>query len=340
MSPRRSVARHLFTVGPHAGAHRVALRAAISIAVPLLTLYAIGRLDWAVYAAFGAFTALYGRSSVHGHRLRMQATAATVFVVAVVTGTAIGISPQRAWIVVPAAAVFAALVSLVSDRQRWHPPGALFPIFALAACASIPSQPADLLPAALIVTASALFALVVGAVGALRRGRSLRSGPLPAGAVQPRHAVRSGAGVLIAGAIATVSGIGHPYWAMVSAVVPLSPTDFPTQIAKGAQRVIGTFAGLAVAAAILLSHPPALVLVLVVIGLQFGAEMLIGRNYALALLVVTPLALIMVDLAAPGHIPSLLLERGVETVIGVAVGIAVAWLTRAPLWRRRSAGDD
>ncbi len=334
MFAARPASPGLFGIGPHAGAHRVAIRAAVSVAVPLLTLFALGRLDWAVYAAFGAFTALYGRSSSYGHRLRMQSTAALVFVTADIAGTAIGLSPARAWLIIPAAAVFASLVSMVSDHQRWHPPGALFPIFALTACASIPSVPGDLAIAGVVGASSALFSIAVGVAGVLRPGATLRSGPLPTGTVQVRHAVRSGTGVLIAGLIATASGIGHPYWAMVSAVVPLSPSDFPTQVLKGVQRVIGTFAGLVVAAGILIWHPPAIVLVLVVIALQFGAEMLIGRNYALALLVVTPLALIMVNLASPADVPTLLLERGVETVIGVVVGITIGWLTRASLWRR------
>ena len=45
---------------PHAGAHRVALRAGVSVLVPLLVIAAIHRPEWTMYAAFGAFTSLYG----------------------------------------------------------------------------------------------------------------------------------------------------------------------------------------------------------------------------------------------------------------------------------------
>lgn len=58
---------------PHAGDHRVALRAAVSVAVPLLALWTIDRLDLSVYASFGAFAALYGRRDAYPDRIRMAA---------------------------------------------------------------------------------------------------------------------------------------------------------------------------------------------------------------------------------------------------------------------------
>lgn len=35
-------------------------------------MLAVGRLDWAMDAPFGAFTSLYGRNHVHLSRVRMQ----------------------------------------------------------------------------------------------------------------------------------------------------------------------------------------------------------------------------------------------------------------------------
>lgn len=56
--------RELVRVNPSRGpAHLVALRAGISVLVPLTVVVLLGRLDWAAYAAFGAFTSLYGRNS-------------------------------------------------------------------------------------------------------------------------------------------------------------------------------------------------------------------------------------------------------------------------------------
>ncbi|QCC78622.1 FUSC family protein [Nocardioides daphniae] len=332
-------------LGPHAGAHRVALRASVSLAVPLALLLATERMEWSIFAAFGAFVALYGRNEVAPHRLRLQVTLMAMFVGAVVAGTAVGISEHRAWWVVPGAALVAAVGSYVSDAQRWHPPGPLFLVFAFTACASTPSEVGDLLPALLVSSASAAFSVLVGASGAWWRGRRASSPwaatPRPSdwASVARRHVVRCALGCLLAGTAATALsgplGIGHPYWAMVAAVVPLVARDWSQQVARGVQRLLGTFGGLLLAAGLLAVELPTPALVAVVIALQGLAELLIGRNYALALVVVTPLALLMVHLVAPTSPRELLVDRAVETLLGVVVGVALGWLTRRPAPRVR-----
>ena len=57
----------LFVMRPQEGAHRVAVRAAISVFVPLAMVTLLGHPEWSPYAAFGAFTSLYVRKSVANH---------------------------------------------------------------------------------------------------------------------------------------------------------------------------------------------------------------------------------------------------------------------------------
>ena len=63
----------------------------------------------------------------------------------------------------------AGLGSLCSDALGWHPPGPLFLVFAFAACASIPSTPADVAVAVLVASATAAFAVLVGYAGSAWR---------------------------------------------------------------------------------------------------------------------------------------------------------------------------
>lgn len=333
----------LLTLGPHAGAHRIAIRASVSVLVPLLVLLWTGHLEWSIYAVFGAFTSLYGRERTDRARLTLQVEAGVTQVAVVALGVLVGISDQRAWISVPIAAAVAVGASYESTRRGWHPPGSLFQVFGFAAVASAPATGADVLPALLVAGGSALFSVLVGIAGsAVRRVRAPLAGlpGLPGtperpigGAVEGvwRYALQSGAGVLVAGSIATSAGIGRPYWAMVSAVVPLVARDLSTQLTRGLHRVIGTGLGLLVAWALFALDVQGLALVLLVAVLQAGAELLVGRNYALALVCVTPLALLMVHLVVPVPTHELLVDRGVETVIGVAVGVAIGYLSRPRL---------
>lgn len=324
-----SLGSELVRFGPYDGAHRVAARAGLSVLVPLLALLVSDRLGWSAYAAFGAFTALYGRTVVGLARARMQATLGLLLTTAIAAGVLVGSVDGRSWLAVPLAALLAAGVSLASDAGHWHPPGALFPVFAFTACASVPSTPSDAAVAVLVAGATASYAVVVGNAGAAWRWWRGRPAPAvarpEAGERRLRtHALPSGLAVLVAGSLATGVGIGHPYWAMVSAVVPLAARSRTGQVVRGLQRVVGTAAGLVVAAALLALDLDGLVVVLVVAGLQVVAELLVGRNYALALVAITPLALLMVHLAAPTPARELLVDRGLETVIGVAVGLLVS----------------
>jgi len=363
-------ARQLLAVGPHAGAHRVALRAGASVAIPLLALHLLGRLDLSLYPTFGAFASLYGRADVHAARGRMQLSAATVLVACVALGTAVATSSARGWLIVGVAALVAAAASAVSDAARWHPPGALFPIFALAACAAVPSAPGRIPLAAAVAAASALVAVAIGVAGALRDGGARRTlvaraaappavappavappavappaaappAAAPPAAAPPAlaarvaaslgpalarvdrgDALRCGAVTLVAGALPTALGLGHPYWAMVAALAAVAGPDTTARLVRAGHRAAGTLLGVA-AAALLLSLPLSpLGTIAAVVLLQCAAELLVGRNYGLALIAVTPLALLMVELAHPVGTATLLRDRAVETLLGAAIGAA------------------
>lgn len=336
MTERNALAQQLLKVGPHGSAHWVAARAALTVAIPLVMLVLTDHVQWVLYAGFGAFTSLYGRAELLPRRLVMQSHVGVLLIWSVLLGVLVAMSDQRAWIVVPVATAMAALGAAVSDRDQWHPPGPLFLIFALGACASVPSTPVDLVPAFLVSGSTVVLAIVIGcgpqswrawrarcAGGGSGLGLASLRTPHP---MERRHVARAALGVAVAGILATGLQIGHPYWAMVSAVVPLAARSLDAQVVRGIHRVVGTGLGLVVAGLLLGLSLPIGVLLVAIVALQAAAELLIGRNYAVALIAVTPLALLMVSLAAPQSTAVLLIDRAAETLIGVAVGVAVGGL--------------
>ena len=322
------------TIGPHAGAHRVALRAGFSVLVPLLVLVLLDRYEWTAFAAFGAFTSLYGRRSGHVERAGMQLVAGSFLTLAVVLGASVALSDEKRWLCVVVGSLVAAGGSLVSDAFTWHPPGPLFLVFGFAACATLPAEPTDVLAALVIAAASAAFSMLIGQVGVLREPGGWRTPTLPVprfGEVwsapgAKRHLLRFLVGTAVAGAVATAVGGSHPYWAMVAVCAVMGAPDLTGRLTRGLHRVVGTLVGVGVAALILPLHPRGVWAVLVIVALQVGAELLVGRNYALALLCVTPLALMMGQLAHEVPLRPLLTDRALETVFGAAVGIAALFL--------------
>ena len=327
--------QQLVRVAPAAGAHRVAVRAGISIALPLAALWLTGHIGWSMYAAFGAFASLYGRDAGYGGRVRMQLQAGAALVLGVTAGTAIGCSPDRRWLAVPVVAACAFLVSLLADRLRWHPAGPLFVVFGAAALASHAATPGQVPLAFAVAAGAALFAVAIGTAGRLLKpSRSATSRSADSAAAPPTgpnpgwqwpQAGRHGVAVLAAGAAATAIGIGHPYWSMVAAVVAVTGADTTARLTRAVHRVAGTLAGVALAAAILAPHLPVGALIVIVGLLQFATELVVGRNYGLAVVCLTPLALVMGTLAQqPASTWALLHDRAIETVLGAVIGVAVS----------------
>ncbi|MFT4210729.1 MAG: FUSC family protein [Microbacterium sp.] len=327
-------------VSPYRGEHRVAIRAAVCIAVPLLVLWAIGRLDLSVFATFGAFTSLYGRFDRYPDRLRMQLWAAGMLTAAMLVGTAVAVLDAPDVVRVAVVAVVAAAVTLLAEANRWHPPGGLFAVFAAGATATLPVGPAAFAEVLVVGGAAAAFSLLVTVAIALARGGMRGDGSRR---TRPRIdrqawqlALTVGVGVLLAG-LAGLLLIGtHWYWAMVAAVAALGGPHVTARIIRGLQRLAGTAMGVIIAAGLLALQLPPLVIILIAVICQAGAELFIARNYGIAMLFVTPLALLMVELAVPADPAELLGDRLLDTLIGVAVGTLVA-VGSATLRRRAAA---
>jgi hypothetical protein len=322
--------RRLLDLGPHDGAHRVALRAGLAVGIPLVILWSIGRIDLSLYTTFGAFTSFYGRSHTHLTRARLQATVAGAQVLAVAIGAVVAVSPDRTWLAVPVTAVYAGVVTLVSNVCGWRPAGSLFAVFALSASASLPGGLEDAALATALTAASAGLALLIGVLGLMRPGARQRAqsewGIDPVKASRRRavweDVARTAVVVGLAGAVPTALGLGYPYWAMVAAAASVSGQDVTSRFVRAGHRMVGTFLGVGIAAVILFLAPPVLLTIAILCVLQMCAELFVVRNYGLALIFVTPLALVMVALAHPLDPSALLRDRLVETAIGVAVVIA------------------
>jgi hypothetical protein len=310
------------------------LRVGVAVAVPLLTLMAVDRLEWAAFGAFGAFSAVYGRSLSRRVKIRQQAQAGSALVVAVMLGTTAALSAHPTFWIVMGGSLAATAMAVMADLLGWKPPGGLFALFGFAVCASTPDASwRTVATAAALSAASAAFAIVVSSVGPQGAEDVSTRPTLRRHLSDPttrRHALRHFAAPLIAGSIAVSLDIGHPYWGMVASIVPLTSPSLREMAHRGLHRLVGTGLGLLATLAILLLEPSAAALVVVIIVAQTITEMVVLRHYALALVFITPLALLMGQLVHPMSTEELITQRGVETLVGVAVGLGVAWLTRRP----------
>jgi uncharacterized membrane protein YccC len=111
---------------------------------------------------------------------------------------------------------------------------------------------------------------------------------------------------------------------MAAAVLVLHQgVDWIRTLQRGTERLLGTWVGLGLAAVILLIHPQGIWLVLIVALLQFIIELLVVRNYTLAVVFITATALTISSGARRVDAGELLVSRGADTAIGCAVAIVV-----------------
>lgn len=343
--------RLLFSIGPARKDHQAAIRVAAGLFIPLITLLLLGRLDLAIFASFAAFTGIYGRNEPHRTRLVAQIRAGLLMLAVILAATvAARLSPDGRmdpWGIVIGTTLVAWACSVIVGYWRLRPAGSLFHIFAFAAVASVPHQP-PLGEAALTAVATAVLSLLIGVAS---RVSPARRTPLTWAGIGSAWRVSRGAqerraiwleslGYLVAAALAgTVAtivgqalGFGHNYWAMVAAVVPLVGHTTRHRVARGLQRILGTVVGLLVLALIVAARPQAWAVVVLIALCQFGAEMLIARQYFLAQVFVTPLALMSTLLVVRVDPLGLLHDRFIDTAIGAVIGVAVVLAPDA--WRR------
>ncbi|WP_336799005.1 FUSC family protein [Kaistia sp. MMO-174] len=136
---------------------------------------------------------------------------------------------------------------------------------------------------------------------------------------------RVGVATAVAGTLGAMLGLERAYWCIAAAMLILHQgLDWARTLQRGVERMAGTMVGLLLAGSILALQPGGLWLAVTLMCLQFVIEMIVIRNYALAVVFITAAAL---TIASGGHpvpdVGHLLWVRGIDTVIGCVVGLGV-----------------
>jgi len=138
-----------------------------------------------------------------------------------------------------------------------------------------------------------------------------------------------------AAAVAQVAGFGHPAWAAMGATATLQGTTTQHAVVRALQRALGTVAGALIAWPLLDAHLGFWATAALVVVLQVVTEIVVGRHYGLAMLTITPMALLMTSLGGTGE--GIALDRALDTAVGAVVGVLTVVLVHA---RRRPAAPS
>jgi uncharacterized membrane protein YccC len=146
-----------------------------------------------------------------------------------------------------------------------------------------------------------------------------------------RHAIRLGGAAAIATAIAEAVHLPRGYWVVVTVLVVLKP-NFGGTIERVIQRIGGTVVGGVIAMLITIFIPNEAMLFLCVALLAFISFSIRSFGYGFFTLVLTPLFMVLLDLANPGDW-KVSLFRILDTLVGGILAL-VGGYTLFPIWER------
>ncbi|KUF08512.1 FUSC family protein [Leucobacter sp. G161] len=337
--------RSLFVLAPGPPGPRrwIATRAALSMGIPLAVLTLAGRPDLGLMAGTGAFLALFFAGAAAAERARVLPVIGAVLFACAALGALLAPSP---WLTAAGLVVVAIAGSAFSFAYRVGPPGPVFFVlmFGLSGMITSVRDGARVTEPAVFLTTLAgglLFSYLLALVPlvlAEERARPVR----PLREMLPGPWLGAGEQWLVV-RIAIVAALGavlsmlwvdpeRAYWTVSTGVAVVGLSTVPNHsFARGLHRTFGTLVG---AGAYLLLAPLAQlpwVFVLLLPLLQFTIEFVVVRNYALALVFITPLVLLIAGAAiGDANQLSTATERFVDTAVGSALAMASGVLRERP----------
>ncbi|WP_295012537.1 FUSC family protein [uncultured Microbacterium sp.] len=333
----RVVVRGLIAFQPaHAPRWPVALQAALSMFLPVMFFTLIGQPGVGMMAAGGAFTAIYLVGAAPSVRIRLLPVVGMTLIACAALGTVLAPFPLLAAVGLVLVTVG---VSALYYAVRVGPPGPVFfvLVYGLATRVTGEVDGHRLVHPLVFLGALALGVVVSYAVAAIAMliGR-IRHGAHPGGGLRlerrPRLDAEQGALVIRIALVAVIGTVlsvlvvdpARGYW-VVCAGVAVVGVNAGRRVAlvRGSQRFVGTVVGAALFTVLALLPIPSLLLPALLGVLQFSVEIFVVRNYALALVFITPLVLFIITAVAGLHgtlTIALVGERVVDTLVGAVLG--------------------
>lgn len=279
------------------------------------------------FASLGALVALFGRFAPTGQRRKI------VFQCGVVQTVSVFLMSAAVWLGAPQWAQLGLLalacgaLLFIAATARFGAPGPLLFVFAVGASMGTDLTLTDVLErSAATMTVAALAWIICAASETLRHkptpARAFPEEPLRPISHRLIGALRSALGAGLAICVSQLFGADHPVWAAMGALAVMQGAHLHITMDRALQRLAGTLIGALLAWALLIQHPSVWPVIAALMVLQILTEMVIGYNYALGQIFVTPMALLMTYLAAGQTIgPEMVPERVFDTLIGAAVGV-------------------
>ncbi|WP_269525209.1 FUSC family protein [Coraliomargarita parva] len=321
----RETLRELFTLSDRKRPPGLLIMATIAMGLPVLIGSACGAFATSSMGCMGGMVILYLRPRTSfAVRLRSLLLASSGFILSFTLGLVSNYDPLVSTLTLAATAFMAALIC---RSNAVLPPASFF--FVLVACVAraIPFDPALILTRAAVLSAGCFGALCLGLVFSILRpatAAELSDAPVTDKPQFLDALVESATiAAFVAGGyhFARLIHLDNPYWVPISTIAILQGTSLRAVWHRKVHRILGTAIGMGLAWLIFRSAPGPWTLSVTIMILGFLIESLVTRNYALAVIFITPLTVIYADAhSAYNQTEHLILMRFVDSMLGSVIG--------------------
>lgn len=335
---RHATRCYLLTFQPSRRPWLLSLTGALTIGLPLLLAAGTAQVGAGMVATLGTLTLLYLPATNLPQRI-LTLMCCGFGLVATVT---LGLLSQQLPASMPLLLMMmTVLASMLCRYYRLPPPGSYFFILVAAIAMYMPTPLADIPRYAGLVVMGSLLACILGALYSLHAWN--RHPPLPAPDLPAPEfdfivvdSLIIGLAVGLSLFLADCLQMDRPYWTATTCLAILQATTLQAVWHRQWQRLLGTCMGLLLTW-LLFSLPltPWLLAVLVVL-LSFTIESLVVHHYGLAMIFITPLALLLGEATSLSHLAvfPLITARFHDTLLGGITGLLGGYCLQQPVLRQ------
>lgn len=156
----------------------------------------------------------------------------------------------------------------------------------------------------------------------LRSGLWTLRNALGADSLVPPTALRLGLAVAAGLALGHALDVPRPYWIPLTVAAVMQGETLLSAARRAIDRASGTFVGILLAAGVVAVEPSSWWIVAGIGLFLFLAQMTIASSYVVAVVFITPMTLLLLEVGAPGSLTDGLVEwRLLDTLIGCVVAI-------------------
>jgi len=306
--------------------------ASLCVGIPLFCGWYFGSLAMGLQASLGGLVILYYQpNSSFRRRMVTMLVCSLGFVLSLGIGLSFSYNPYVSAIVL---GFFAMGIHLVTTYFKIKPPGNFFFIM-IASMASCQSYNLELIPAKIgyLFLGTMLACFLAFCHGLLW----IKKSPTPetfTTQVKKRKYVSLIDSMIIGICISFSLTVGHffemenPYWIPISCLAILQGISKQHVWERMIHRIVGTFIGIGICWLILLVCKTPLSICLSIFVLQYLVEVLIVKNYALAIIVITPMTILLAEIGSSftANTEIIVSARFLDITIGSVIGALGGWV--------------